>query len=580
MANRANSNQPAGGAMGREAAAEVEDDVAAQAAEQALGPNPFIGLRASDILATVGEIATQAFIAPTLLLKQQGALLRDIASILAGNTAIAPERGDRRFGDPAWADNPFYRMYLQTYLAWAKALGGFLENSALDSLAKQRARFVISLFTDAWAPTNTLLGNPAALKRAIDSGGNSLREGLKNMLTDFVDNHGMPAQVDMNAFHVGKNLALSPGAVVFRNEVLELIQYAPATPEVYARPQVIVPPQINKYYIFDLSPGKSLVEYLVKNGFQVFMVSWRNPTPAQSNWDMDTYVAALLEAIGVAQEITGAENVNLHGACSGGITLAALLGYLAAKQSKAVNAVTLMVMIAILDSDIDSVLGLFATPATIAAAKLNSRRKGVLEGAEMARVFSWMRPTDLVWNYWVNNYLLGNSPPAFDILYWNNDTTRLSARFHAQLLDIFADRLLQQPGSVRILGVPIDLSKVDYDKYLVSGITDHITPWKGVFGTARLFGGATDFVLSSSGHIQSLVNPPGNPKAKFFWGSNLSLDPDDWLAAAQQVPGSWWEHWRKWIAAKSGDKRPAPTVLGSDRHRRGVDAPGRYVFDT
>ncbi|MBV8458589.1 MAG: alpha/beta fold hydrolase [Acetobacteraceae bacterium] len=575
MADRGNRKQPGSGA----AADEVEDDVAAQAAEQALGPNPFIGLRATDILATVGEIATQAFTAPALLLKQQAALVGDIVSILAGNTTIVPERGDKRFGDPAWADNPFYRIYLQTYLAWTKALGGFVDNSALDRLAKQRARFVISLFTDALAPTNTLLGNPAALKKAIDSGGGSLRGGLKNLLTDFAENHGMPAQVDMNAFQVGKNLVLSPGAVVFRNEVLEIIQYAPATPEVYARPQVIIPPQINKYYIFDLAPGKSIVEYLVQNGFQVFMVSWRNPTPAQSNWDMDTYVAALLEAINAVREITGAENVNLHGACSGGITLAALLGYLAAKREKMVNAVTMMVMVAVLDSDTDSVLALFATPATIDAAKLNSRRKGVLEGEEMARVFSWMRPNDLVWNYWVNNYLLGNSPPAFDILYWNNDTTRLPARFHAQLLDIFADRLLQQRGSVRILGAPIDLSKVDCDKYVLSGITDHITPWKGVFGTARLFGGATEFVLSSSGHIQSLVNPPGNPKAKFFRGSELTSDPDDWLAAAEQVPGSWWEHWRKWIATRSGEMRPAPTGLGSERHKPGVRAPGRYVFD-
>jgi polyhydroxyalkanoate synthase subunit PhaC len=579
MANRRSNKQPVSGAMGGEAGAQVADDMAAQAAEQALGPNPFIGLRLSDILGTLGEITTQAFTAPALLVKQQAAFVRDILSILAGNAAIAPERGDRRFGDTAWSDNPFYRTYLQMYLAWAKALDGFVDNSALDRLAKQRARFVISLFTDALAPTNTLLGNPAALKKAIDSGGISLREGFKNLLTDFADHHGMPAQVDMNAFQVGKNLAVAPGAVVLRNEVLELIQYAPATPEVYARPQVIVPPQINKYYIFDLSPGKSIVDYLVQNGFQVFMVSWRNPTPAQGNWDMDTYVAALLEAIDATREITGAEDVNLHEACSGGITVATLLGYLAARQSKVVNAVTLMVMVAVLDSDTDSVLGLFATPATIAAAKLNSRRKGVLEGAEMARVFSWMRPTDLVWNYWVNNYLLGNSPPAFDVLYWNNDTTRLPARFHAQLLDIFADRLLQQPGSVRVLGTPIDLSKVDCDKYVVSGITDHITPWKGVFGTARLFGGATDFVLSSSGHIQSLVNPPGNPKAKFFWGSDLSPDPDHWLAAAQQVPGSWWDHWHKWIAAKSGEKRPAPTALGSERHKRGAAAPGLYVFD-
>jgi poly(3-hydroxyalkanoate) synthetase len=351
---------------------------------------------------------------------------------------------------------------------------------------------VVSLLTDALAPTNTLLGNPAALKRVIDSGGASLLEGFKNLLADLTANRGMPAQVDTTAFQLGKNLALSPGAVVFRNDVLELIQYAPATGEVYARPQMIVPPQINKYYVFDLSPGRSIVEYLVQNGFQVFVVSWRNPTPAQSDWDMSTYVAALLESIAAVRDITGAEDVNLDGACSGAMTVAALLGHLAAKRQKLVHAATLMV--AVFAANAESLLGLFATPEIIAAAKRNSRLKGVLDGQEMGRVFAWMRPNDLVWNYWVNNYLMGNPPPAFDILYWNNDATRLAAKFHGQLIDIFVDSQFQKPGVFEILGTPIDLSEVDCDKYVVAGITDHITPWKGVFSTARTFGGETDFV--------------------------------------------------------------------------------------
>ena len=553
------------------------EHVAVQAAEEVLGPNPFVGLRPADIFAVLSEIGEQALKAPLATLQQEAGLVRALFSVLTGTADIAPAKGDKRFADPAWNDNPFYRSYLQGYLTWTNALDSFIETTGLDSVARQRAQFVMSLLADSVAPTNTLLGNPAALKKAINSGGKSLLEGSKNLLADVTRNGGMPSQVDMTAFEPGRNLALSPGSVVWRNEVLELIQYAPATGEVHARPQLIVPPQINKFYIFDMAPGRSIVEYLVKGGLQVFIVSWRNPTPEQRAWDMDTYVSALLEAIDVMRDITNSDDINIHGACSGAMTVAALLGHLAAKKQKRINAATLMV--AVLDTDTNSLLGLFATPESIAAAKLNSRLKGVLDGDEMGRVFSWMRPNDLIWNYWVNNYLMGNPPPVFDILYWNNDTTRLPAAFHAQLLDIFAGKLLQNPGAVSILSTPIDLSHVDCDKFVVAGVTDHITPWKGVYRTASLFGGATEFILSTSGHIQSLINPPGNPKAKSFLGRHLPGTPENWLTTAKPVQGTWWDHWRQWIAARSAEMRPAPTELGNERHRPGVKAPGAYVAE-
>ena len=435
----------------------------------------------------------------------------------------------------------------------------------------------MSLLTDALAPTNSLLGNPAALKKTLESGGGNLLNGMKSMLSDLLANRGMPSQVATSAFKVGKNLALSPGAVVFRNPVLELIQYAPATREVYARPQLIVPPQINKFYLFDVAPGRSLVEYLRTNGFQVFAISWRNPTVAQRDCDMDTYVAALLEAMAAVRDITGSEDLNVHGACSGAMTITALLGHLAAKQERLVNAATMLV--AVLGSNVETQLGLFATPETITAAKLNSKAKGVLEGQEMGRVFAWLRPNDLVWNYWVNNYLMGNSPPAFDILYWNNDTTRLPAKFHGQLIDIFVEDLLVKPRAMTVLGTPIDLSMVDCDKFVVAGMTDHITPWRGVFNTARSFGGTNEFVLSSSGHIQSVINPPGNPKAKFFTNPTLPANPDEWLAGAKPTAGSWWDLWRDWLAARSGERRAAPTALGNERYKLGEKAPGTYVLE-
>ena len=273
------------------------DDLAARAAEQMLGPNPFVGLRVEDILATCQELAGQAVKYPMLVLEQEAVLAHELMLALAGQSELAPAQGDKRFQDAAWKENAFYRFSLQSYLAWSNALNAFVAKSTLDKASKERARFVVSLWTDALSPTNTLLGNPAALKKIIESGGTNLFNGLKNMLADLSTNKGMPAQVDKKAFEVGRNLALSPGAVVFRNEVLELIQYQPATSEVFARPHVIVPPQVNKFYVFDLSPGKSIVEHLLKSGYQTFAVSWRNPTPAQRDWDMDSYVAALLEAI-------------------------------------------------------------------------------------------------------------------------------------------------------------------------------------------------------------------------------------------------------------------------------------------
>ena len=557
---------------------EQSDDLAASATEGMLGPNPFVGLRPCDVLATAQQIGAQALRQPALVVEQEAKLARELIAVLSGNGQCMPPQGDKRFGDTAWQDNSLYRMTLQGYFAWREALSGFVDRSALDPKSKERAQFVLSLFTDALSPTNTLLGNPAAIKKIVDSGGASLLGGLKNAVTDMLKNQGMPAQVDKTAFEVGKNLGTSRGAVVFRNEVLELIQYAPATTHVYSRPQLIVPPQINKYYVFDLSEGKSIVDYLVKNEFQVFVVSWRNPTAAQSHWNLDTYVTALLEAVAAIRDITGSDDVNLHGACSGAMTISALLGHLASRGEKTINAATLMV--AVLDNTADSQLGLFATPEAIAAAKQNSTSRGVLAGEEMGRVFAWMRPNDLVWNYWVNNYLMGKTPPAFDILYWNNDTTRLPAGLHGQLLDIFVGNLFTKPRALSVLGTPIDLSEVICDKYVMAGITDHITPWKGVYNTARLFGGETRFVLSSSGHIQSLINPPGNPKAKFYLNPELPANADTWLASAQAEKDSWWSNWRDWLSTRSGERHAAPALLGNERHPSLAAAPGTYVMQT
>ncbi|SAK85915.1 Poly-beta-hydroxybutyrate polymerase [Caballeronia hypogeia] len=548
-----------------------------EASRDAADANAFAGLRMSDVLNAAQQFTTQALKQPVLFAGQEMNLMRDLTSICLGLANTEPQPGDRRFSDPSWRGNALYRSTMQGYLAWCDALSSFVDRSTLDAPEKARVQYVVSLLTDALAPTNALAGNPAALKKLVDTGGASLVAGLKNLAGDIASNRGMPTQVDKRAFEVGGNVANTRGSVVFRNEVLELIQYAPTTAKVYERPHLIVPPQINKFYVFDLAKGKSIVDYLLQGGFQAFVVSWRNPGAEQRDWDLDTYVRALIEAIDAVRDITGSDDVNLHGACSGAMTIAALLGHTAARGQKLVHAATLAV--ALLEGSPDSQLGLFATPEVVAAAKQNSMSKGVLPGDEMGRMFAWLRPNELVWNYWVNNYLLGNDPPAFDILYWNNDTTRLPGRMHGQLLDIFTHNLFGKKDALTVLGTPVDLAQVTCDKYVIGGMTDHITPWKGVYDTARMFGGKTRFVLSSSGHIQSLVNPPGNPKAKYFLNPALPATADDWLASAASRAGSWWEDWRDWLARRSGVKRVAPVAPGSERHPPIADAPGTYVLE-
>jgi polyhydroxyalkanoate synthase len=398
---------------------------------------------------------------------------------------------------------------------------------------------------------------------------------MQNFIDDLGNNFGMPRQVDERKFQVGKNLAVTPGAVVFRGEAFELIQYLPKTPRVHHRPLVIVPPQINKYYATDLSPGRSFAEYAVSQGIQTFCISWRNPTAAQRDWNMETYLSACKQAIAVACEITGADKVNTMAACAGGFTLATLLGHLAAKGEEKVASATLLVTV--LDTAAPTMLGQFASRTGVAATIQKSRAKGVLEGSEMARVFAWLRPNDLVWLFVANNWVMGNRPPAFDILYWNSDTTRLPAEFHADLLRMFMDNPLKSAGKITALGTPIDMSKVTVPAYVVAGITDHITPWQACYQSRNILPGHIDFVLSSSGHIQSIVNPPTNPKAKYFLNSSMPADAESWLSGASEHAGSWWDHWSKWYAQHGAGEVPAPQALGSALHPAGDPAPGRYV---
>ena len=556
-----------------------ETELHERAAQHTLAANPLVGIRGRDLLDATRMLLGQMARHPGIAAREYLSFLGEFSRIVTGRSGLAPDARDKRFADPAWKESIAYRALAQYYLAWANALNRFVDEAKMEKRDAERARFVVSLFVDAMAPTNSLAGNPAALKKLVDTGGTSVAHGLENFVADLARNGGLPAQVDPRKFAPGRNLATTPGSVVLRTPVMELIQYRPAGKTAHKRPLLIAPPQINKFYVFDLVPEKSIVQLALKGDLQTFAISWKNPTAAESGFGLDTYVGALDEAIDAMREITGSEDVNLWGSCSGGITVSALLAHLAARCERKVHSATVAVCVLDMAVAQGTTAGMFVTPETILAAKSASQLAGVVEGRELARMFAWMRPNDLVWNYWVNNYLLGNSPPAFDVLYWNNDTTRLPARLHADFLDLIGSDPFVNPGRLRLRGTPLDMRRVDLDSYVVAGVTDHITPWQGCYKTAKLYGERSTFVLSNSGHIQSLLNPPGNPKAVFWVNPAHEKTADAWLEKAEKREGSWWPHWIEWIKARSGEMADAPTVMGNAQLPPVGEAPGRYVLE-
>jgi poly[(R)-3-hydroxyalkanoate] polymerase subunit PhaC len=558
---------------------DLAETVSDQAARNTLALNPLVGLRSEDLLAGAATVLKAVTNEPTIAANQWLWFIGELGKIATGQSDRGPQVGDRRFADAAWKSSNLHRGLLQAYLAWGSAVDTFVSQSSLSELDKTRARLFTTIVVDALAPTNAFLTNPMALKQLIDSGGESLWQGLKNYVEDLVQNGGLPSQVKKSAFKVGENLARTPGAVVFRNPLVELIQYAPTTASVRKRPLVITPPQINKYYAMDLSPDKSMVQFLLNSGIQTFCISWRNPTAAQRDWGLDTYVASLDEAVDAVREVTSADNVSMMGSCSGGITAAAYLGTLVGRNKHKIKNMVLAVCVLDTATTGDSAFGSLVTPETMRAAKEASRLRGVLDGHDLARMFAWMRPNDLIWNYWVNNYLLGKEPPAFDILFWNADTTCLPARLHSDYIDLYFTNPFVNPKKLSLNGTAIDMAQIKVDSYVIAGVTDHITPWKSVYQTAKIMGNDTTFILSNSGHLQSLLNPPGNQKASFVTGPLAPAGPDAFLAGSQKHEGSWWLHWRDCLHERSDEEVPAPTMLGNARHRADVPAPGTYVFD-
>jgi polyhydroxyalkanoate synthase subunit PhaC len=555
------------------------NDIQEQAVQHTVAANPLVGVRGDDIVGSARMLFGQIISNPATAVQQYLSFLGELGRIVTGRCELAPSATDKRFTDQAWKESVAYRTLAQCYLALGDALKRFVDDAKMDKREAERVRFVVSLILDAMSPTNSFVGNPAALKKLIDTGGASIVHGLENFIGDLARNGGLPAQVDTRNFVVGKNLATTPGSVVYRSPVMELIQYRSVRNEVHRRPLLIAPPQINKFYVFDLVPEKSIVQFALKGDLQTFAISWKNPTPAESHFGLDTYVDALEEAVDVMRAITGSADVNIWGSCSGGITTSALLGNLAARGQAKVYSATIAVCVLDMSMTQNTTAGIFVTPESIVAAKSASQGAGVVEGKELARMFAWMRPNDLIWNYWVNNYLLGNTPPAFDILYWNNDTTRLSACLHADFLDLIDSNPFVNAGQLDVRGMQLDMRRVNMDSYIVAGVTDHITPWREVYKTAKLFGDRSSFVLANSGHIQSLLNPPGNPKAVFWAAAARPASADAWLEQSAKFTGSWWPHWLEWIKARSGELTSTSEMLGSDNYLSVGAAPGRYVTE-
>jgi len=555
------------------------ESISEDAARNTLALNPLVGIRGQDLVDSANILFKAVISEPKVATEQWLSFLGELGEIASGKSARAPKAGDRRFSDPTWKESKLHSGLLKAYLAWGDAISSLVDKSSLSDVDKARAHLITEILIDALAPTNAVLTNPAAVRKFADTGGQSLWHGLKNYFDDLAKNRGMPSMVDTSAFKVGENLATTPGAVVFRNELLELIQYTPTTPKVRKRPLVVTPPQINKYYALDLSVDKSMVRFLLESGIQPFCVSWRNPTEANRDWGLDTYVGALDQAVDAAREITGSADISMMGSCSGGITSTAYFATLGSAAEKKIRNMVLAVCLLDPNTADESAFGCLVTPETMLAAKEMSRLRGIVDGHELARMFAWMRPNDLIWNYWVNNYLLGNQPPAFDILYWNADTTRLPARLHGDYLDLYFTNPFVNPGKLTLNGKTIDMGKVKADTYVVAGVTDHITPWKGVHKTARIMGDDTTFVLSNSGHLQSLLNPPTNPKASFVIGRVDPAGPDAFLASAEKRKGSWWLDLRDWLHARSGEEIDAPASLGSKQHPFVTAAPGTYVFE-
>ena len=509
-----------------------------------------------------------------------GSLGAELAATAAGASPRAPDPKDRRFADPAWRSSWLFRRVAQAYLAAVATSEELIGDAGLDWPADGELRFVAGNIADALAPTNFLWSNPAALKATIDSGGANLVKGTRNLLRDLSTPPRLPASVDISEVRGGREpggdtrgggaqkrgLRADPVRAEHGNGARGAADDHPADDQQVLRVGSVA--------------GRSIMEWFLAQGMQVFTLSWTNPTAAQAHFNLDTYAGACVEAGRVVQEITGTGSLNVAAACSGGQIAAATVGHLVV-SGLARHVASLGLFVCALDRPQEGVIGALATREAVAAAVAASAAKGYVDGSAFAEIFAWLRPNDMIWNYWVNNYLLGAPPPAFHILYWNQDSIRMTAGLEADMIRVAMENSMRIPGALTVLGTPIDLASADVPTYVLAGETDHIVPWQNVYRATQILGGTSRFVLVNSGHIQALVNPPDPGSRRTYRVADaVPLDPDAWLAGAAEHKGSWWPDYLRWLEPRSGEHKPKPKTLGSKGHEPIAAAPGRYVLET
>ncbi|MFM2068795.1 MAG: class poly(R)-hydroxyalkanoic acid synthase [Pseudomonadota bacterium] len=492
----------------------------------------------------------------------------------------APKLGDRRFSAPDWTANPASAYTAASYLLNARTMMALADAVEGDAKTRQRVRFSVQQWIDAASPSNYLALNPEAQKKALDTKGESIAQGMQLLLKDIQQGH--VSQTDESVFEVGRNVATTEGSVVYENEFIQLIEYKPLGAKVYERPMLFVPPCINKFYIMDLQPENSLIRYTVEQGHRVFVVSWRNPDDSLVAKGWDDYIEhGPLAAIRTVQEITGVDEINMLGFCVGGTILSTALAVLAAQGEQPAHSLTLLTTL--LDFSDTGILDVFVDEASVQLREMTigpdaPTGPGMLKGKELATTFSFLRPNDLVWNYVVGNYLKGEAPPPFDLLYWNGDSTNLPGPMYCWYLrHMYLQDELKQPGKLTVCGESVDLGKVKADVFVYASREDHIVPWSSAYLNTRLFKGDTRFVLGASGHIAGVINPASKNKRNYWTNAKLGGSAEQWFAGAKDVPGSWWNDWSAWLAERSGKQVAAPKTAGSRKHKVIEPAPGRYV---
>jgi polyhydroxyalkanoate synthase subunit PhaC len=510
---------------------------------------------------------------PEKLQALQQAYLKETAELWNQGLKGAP--ADKRFANDAWSANPVAAFSAALYLLNARALLGLVEAAETDAKTKARLRFAVEQWMAASAPSNFMALNAEAQKMAIETNGESIAKGVQNLLKDI--QQGYVSMTDESVFEVGRNVATTEGAVVYENELFQLIEYKPLTKQVHERPFLVVPPCINKFYILDLQPENSLVRYLVSEGHRTFLISWRNPDASMKDKTWDDYVGdGALEAIKVVQEISGAKQINSLGFCVGGTILGTALAVLAARGQKPVAALTLLT--SFLDFGHTGVLDVFIDEASVKFREMQLGRGGILKGRELASTFSFLRPNDLVWNYVVGNYLKGETPPPFDLLYWNSDSTNLPGPMYAWYLrNTYFENNLVKPGKCTVCGEKVDLGKLDMPVFIYGSREDHIVPIAGAYASTRHLPGKKRFVMGASGHIAGVINPPANKKRSYWVNDKLPPTFDEWLKGAKEHPGSWWPEWSGWLKGYAGKQIPAPKSYGKGKYKAIEPAPGRYV---